>query len=395
MKEPILHVIADLGVGGAQAALYHLWPSLQRSEKYAFELCVLNSPGQFGEQLVSEGATVHCLGTKRKYEPGVILGLRRLIKRGSYKIVHAHLFPELAVVHAAAAGIPSVRLVFTEHSANNRRRKLGAPAKLLDKVLYNSYARVISVSSAAQGSLNRWLPGLSRRSVMIPNSVRSGGDACELRLHPEPGIHSDDSMTLILFAGRLSHAKGADVLLVALSRVGRADYRCLIAGDGPERNQLESLTALLGLRDRVCFLGARQDVADLLSQANFLVLPSRWEGLPLIVLEAMAAGCPIIATSVDGTAEVLRNEESGLLVPPNDPIALAEAIERFLNAPSLRTRLAARAAIEVEKYLAENVAVQLFALYDEVLEESRPSRSPNGNDPKPNARTATGNQRVQ
>jgi glycosyltransferase involved in cell wall biosynthesis len=391
MKEPILHVIANLGVGGAQAALYHLWPSLQRSEKYAFEFCVLNSLGQFGEQLVSEGATVHCLGTKRKYEPGAILGLRRLIKLGSYKIVHAHLFPELAVVAASKAGLRDVRLLYTEHSANNRRRKLGAPAKLLDKVLYNPYARVISVSSAAQGSLNRWLPGLSQRSVMIPNSVRSRGDACEVRLHPELGIHSDDSMTLILFAGRLSHAKGADVLLVALSRVGRADYRCLIAGDGPERNRLESLTALLGLRDRVCFLGARPDVADLLSQANFLVLPSRWEGLPLIVLEAMAAGCPIIATSVDGTAEVLRNEESGLLVPPNDPIALAEAIERFLSAPSLRARLAARAAIEVEKYLAENVAVQLFALYDEVLEESQRSHSPNGNDPKMNSRTATGN----
>ena len=391
MKERVLHVIANLGLGGAQSALYHLWPSLQRSSKYDFEICVLNHQGQFGERLTSEGATIHCLQSKRKYDLAAVVRLRELIHLRGYDIVHAHLFPELAVVRAAAAGIPNVQLVFTEHSADNRRRKLGAPAKLLDKVLYNPYARVISVSSAAQRSLNRWLPGLSQRSVMIPNSVRSRGDACEVRLHAEPGIQSDDSMTLILFAGRLSHAKGADVLLVALSRVARADYLCLIAGDGPERNRLESLTALLGLRDRVCFLGARQNMGDLLSQANFLVLPSRWEGLPLIVLEAMAAGCPIIATSVDGTAEVLRNEESGLLVPPNDPIALAEAIERFLNVPSLRTRLAARAAIEVEKYLAENVALQLFALYDRVLEESRPSHSTNGNDPKMNARTATGN----
>jgi hypothetical protein len=125
MKDRVLHVISNLGLGGAQAVLYHLWPSLHLSNKYAFDICVLNSLGHFGEKLVSEGATVHCLASKRKYSFGSVSSLRKIIRQGSYRIVHAHLFPELHIVSLATAGLRNVRLVYTEHLVTNRRRRLG------------------------------------------------------------------------------------------------------------------------------------------------------------------------------------------------------------------------------------------------------------------------------
>jgi glycosyltransferase involved in cell wall biosynthesis len=129
---------------------------------------------------------------------------------------------------------------------------------------------------------------------------------------------------------------------------------------------LEALRATLGLQDRVRFMGNRSDVTRLLKQVDFLVLPSRYEGLPIIILEAMAAGCPIIATAVDGTAEVLSGD-SALLVPADDWRSLAGAIKKYLDNPSLRDALAHRASIEAGEYSAERNAERLFAVYDRVL----------------------------
>ncbi len=368
MKERVLHVIANLDLGGAQSVLYHLWPSLQRSGRYQFELCVLNRLGQFGEKLIFEGAKIHCLTSRGKYDPGVVSKLRELILQQGYRIVHAHLFPELAIVPIAAAGMSDVRLVYTEHSADNRRRKFGCAARMFDRLLYNPYARVVAVNCSAHQNLTSWLPELAARSVMIPNSIRLNRDddvANDLRAQLR--IRRGESVKLILFAGRLSRVKGADVLISALSHLKRNDLLCLIAGDGPDRERLEEQVSSLNLRERVRFLGARRDVRSLLSQVDFLVLPSRCEGLPLIVLEAMAAGCPVVATSVDGTAEVLRNEESALLVPPNDSRAMAAAIKRFLDEPSLRHTLASRGRVDVESYSSDVIAKQLLSLYDQVL----------------------------
>jgi glycosyltransferase involved in cell wall biosynthesis len=104
-----------------------------------------------------------------------------------------------------------------------------------------------------------------------------------------------------------------------------------------------------------------------LRQADFLVLPSRFEGLPIIILEAMAAGCPILATAVDGNAEILRDQQTALLVPPEDVRALAEALSRLLDQPTLRANLAAQAMQAAEVFSASENARRLMAVYDQAL----------------------------
>jgi glycosyltransferase involved in cell wall biosynthesis len=374
-KTRVLHVIGGLGLGGAQSLLYQLWPSLCAASNYEFELCVLGSLGHFGEQLVAEGATVHELSIKRKYNPTAVLKLRHLIRAGSYKIVHAHLFPELPIVSMATAGLKNVKALYTEHGPNNRRRGLGPIARTLDRMAYNNYARVVAVNNSTRTNLVSWLPELKQKSVVIRNSVRLSTPAAATsaqkgRLLDELRLPANNPLQLILFAGRLTSVKGVDVLLRALAELQRSDYLCLIAGDGPELSALRELTTALRLDDRVRFLGLRDDVTTLLKQVDMLALPSRREGLPLIVLEAMAARCPIVASAVDGTAEVLRHEHSALLVEPNQPKALAGAISQLMDSPTLRRNLSASALQEVSAYGSDEAAKRLLSLYDDVMLEN-------------------------
>ena len=155
---------------------------------------------------------------------------------------------------------------------------------------------------------------------------------------------------VLAFAGRLGPQKALAVALEALATVDGVSL--LIAGDGPERVRLERRSAELGLGTRVRFLGAisRERVLRLFRAADASVLPSAWENFPHTVVEALAVGCPVIATAVGGVPEVVRDGENGLLVAPGDPGALAAAVSRFFGDRDLRERLAASAPASVSGY---------------------------------------------
>ncbi len=159
----------------------------------------------------------------------------------------------------------------------------------------------------------------------------------------------------LAFAGRLMAAKALDVALSALALV--PDVRLVIVGDGPDRAALERQRDALGLGDRVRFLGGlgRDGVLRVFRAADAVLLSSRWENFPHVVVEALAVGTPVIASAVGGVPEVVRDGENGLLVPAGDSEALAAAIRRLLGDDELRARLAAAAAPSVESYGAERL----------------------------------------
>jgi len=150
------------------------------------------------------------------------------------------------------------------------------------------------------------------------------------------------------FAGRLTAQKALPDALAALSRVSGAEL--LVLGDGPERENLEQVTAELGVADRVRFLGpgGREDVLRLFRAVDLVLVTSAWENLPHTLLEALAVGTPVVATAVGGIPEVVRDGENGMLVAAGDVVALAAAIERVLQDPILRQQLADAAAASVE-----------------------------------------------
>jgi glycosyltransferase involved in cell wall biosynthesis len=204
-------------------------------------------------------------------------------------------------------------------------------------------------------------------SAVDPKALASDRERGEIRR--ELGIADDAACLLVLAA--LVRRKGIDVLLDALARLEEPPP-LLVAGDGEERGVLEAQAEKLGLA-RVRFLGRREDKPALLAACDALVMPSRKEGLGVAALEAMACARPVIATRVGGLAEAVRHEQTGLLVPPGDPDALAAAIARLLTDADLRRRLGAAGPARVaEGHLAEQMCDAYESVYRRVLAGGSP-----------------------
>ena len=188
------------------------------------------------------------------------------------------------------------------------------------------------------------------RLRVLPNGVPTFTPNAEARRRMRAALGVDDSTFVCLYVGRLEAVKGLHTLLKAAARLaeyGRRAIRVFLAGDGSERAALESVWRSQNLAATVTFLGERSDVHELLNSADAFVMTSRTEGLPMALIEAMAAGLPCVATAVGGIPAVLA-EDAGILVPPEDPDAVAEALARLADDQLLRRRLAERALRKVQ-----------------------------------------------
>jgi glycosyltransferase involved in cell wall biosynthesis len=254
----------------------------------------------------------------------------------------------------AATVTPGVRAVAVEHlplaSSSRFRRwlkrhlsgRLGAHVAVSDAT-----ARAVEAEAALPvGSIRTIHNGVTEVEAVPPRST--------------------DAPPIVVVVGRLNRQKGIDILLAAL--VDLPDVTARIIGDGPEREALTEMAARLGLGRRVTFLPWQRDVVRQLAQADALVLPSRVEGLPLVVLEAMLAGVPVLATDVGGLRECVVPDRTGILVPPEDPAALAEALRRLLGDLELRQRLASSArSYALEHFTASAMTSAYETLYGELV----------------------------
>ncbi|MEW6510662.1 MAG: glycosyltransferase family 4 protein [Bacteroidota bacterium] len=166
--------------------------------------------------------------------------------------------------------------------------------------------------------------------------------------------------------GRLHPQKGHRVLIAAAAELLRSvpKVKFLIIGEGELRGELEAYATELGIADHIIFMGARTDVVPLLGTMDIFVLPSLWEGHPLVLMEAMAAGLPIVASAVDGVTEIVRDGKDALLVPPGDPLRLAGAIQRLLTSASLRQRLGSKGReVARERFSVKRMVKETEDLY--------------------------------
>jgi glycosyltransferase involved in cell wall biosynthesis len=193
----------------------------------------------------------------------------------------------------------------------------------------------------------------------LPNFV----DAAPGRPLPREALRTPDAGPVALALGRLHENKAFDTLIAALALV--PDLHLWLAGEGPQRERLERQITEAGLSERVRLLGWRDDVADLLASADFLVVPSRHEPLGNVVIEGWAAGLPVLATASIGPASLIRDGETGFLAPVDDTGALAAAMSRLARDPALRARLGAagRAAYEAE-FTEDKVVRRYRDLFD-------------------------------
>ncbi len=266
-------------------------------------------------------------------EPGFAIGLplrlARYLRGRGVGLVHCHNFG--AFVYGALAGrLASCRgILYTAHGPDfpcEKRRRLFQRLPLAD--------HIIAVSEKVRRSAVERVGIPPERVTTIVNGIDVRGFSASAqgpKVRSELGAKADTP--LVGSVARLSWEKDHETLFRAFSRLlpEHPDVRLLVVGDGPLRRSLEERVRDLALGDAVQFLGTRRDVPDVLAALNVFVLASREEGLPVALLEAMAAGLPVVATSVGGIPDVVVDGETGLLVPPGDPARLSEAIFRLMN----------------------------------------------------------------
>jgi glycosyltransferase involved in cell wall biosynthesis len=336
---------------------------MRKNRKMQMEICVLYSNGLFKKEIKNKGISIWDLGLKFKYDLRGMVKLISLIRRGKYNIVHVHLFPANLFGSLASLFLPkNIKFIFSEHNVYNRRRSVKI-FKILDTFIYSRYCKIICVSKQVQVALVEWLPNLKRKSVVISNAV------------PVSDLSNWSTVKKydILFVGRLTKAKGVDILLKAiniLKEKHQKEVKVAIVGKGYLEEELKELVMELGIEKEVEFLGVRRDIEKLMKSTKLFVLPSRWEGLPLTILEAMSSAAGIIATKVGGITEVIEHEKEGILISPEDSETLAGAIVGLLKDRELRVKLGINAYKKVkEKYSIEVYAQNILGFYKSLINQ--------------------------
>jgi glycosyltransferase involved in cell wall biosynthesis len=257
--------------------------------------------------------------------------------------------------HADLIGLPLAWLAGVPNRIASHRGKIEGLSPILERVhavMVNSPITSCLVVVAERVRDDAIAEGIQpRRIVKIANGVvlPHVDEAETLRLRDELNISQDE--LILLSVGRLRYQKDHSALLRAFPTVLARfpNIEMLIAGDGLLREELQKEARSLGISDKVKFLGIRHDIPTLMSLADLFVFPSRFEGMPNAVLEAMSHSLPVIATAVQGVDEIIRDGENGLLVPVEDPVALSDAILRLLTNPEERRSLGGAARETIEK----------------------------------------------
>ena len=362
-------LITGLAYGGAETQLVRLATRL-KARGWDVRVVSMTPPKAYVEDLEEAKIPLHSLDIRRKLpDPRPIFCLVRLIRIRRPDILHSHMFHANFLARLVRLLAPAPVLICTAHNIHEGGR--------LRELLYRLTDPLCDLTTqVSEAGLERYVrvKAVPRHKIrFIPNGV----DAESRSFDPEIGSRIRDEMGLQnafvwLAVGRLYPQKDYPNMLQAFSIVSRVSSEAflLIVGEGPLRRSLEEHLKDLGIEDRVKFLGTGQDVPGLMNAADGYLMSSAWEGMPIVLLEAGASALPIVATEVGGNGEVVRDGETGFLVPPKNPELLANAMLKLMDLPLEERSLvgeAGRNYIEANYHIEEVVGVW-EALYVDLFE---------------------------
>ncbi len=381
MKCNILYVIENIEFGGGERVFSQIIRGLNKER---FNVFVASNPwGIFEKKLTEAGIKINPVSMTNRYNLGIISRLKKIIKTKEVQIVHsqggrADFFARIA------ARISNVPIIISSMAMLVE----GYDVSILRKGLYVSIDRLTErwvnkftvLSEAMRRSLIERHKIPPENIVKIYNGIEIeeyNPDLKELRnkkleVRRELGLKND--VPVIGAIGRLVWQKGFEYLIRAAPEVLKKcpEARFLIVGEGSLKNKLILTSEKLNVADRIIFTGFRTDIKEILASIDVLAMPSLLEGLPMVLLEAMAMAKPIVATRIDGVIEVLENSKTGLLVPAKNSHALAEAIVGILNDQAKANFLGqnAREAAK-EKFSVKKMVKQIELAYEKLLHEKR------------------------
>ncbi len=367
----VLQLIPTLDRSGAEKQMVLLALGLPR-DRFRVEVAALTRLGPLAKELEAGGVPVTSIGKRFKVDPWAYARLARLLKKGRFDVVQTWIYAADAYGRVAAhrAKVPVVVTAEMAVDLWKGRQELAVDrflARWTDRVVGNSDAVVDFYRGAG-------IP--PEKLAMIPSGIGPEEPPAVDPGAVKAGLGLPADCTLLLFAGRLAEQKGVDTLIAGLDILQhiRPGLRTLIVGEGPLRARLEATARSFRLLDRpqVRFLGHRDDVPTLLAAADILVLPSLYEGLPNVVLEAMRFGKPVVATAAPGTTELVVDGETGLLVPIRDHVALARAIRDLVDDPDRARTLgrAGRGRVDAD-FTADRMVARFAELYEALAARKR------------------------
>lgn len=356
----ILHIISSLEIGGAQKLVHDLALSQKSSGNEVSVLVYFNCDSIFEKELRISGVNIISLNCTNLKSLNIPFKMHHILQQ--YDVAHVHLFPALYQAALASVGIKTP-LVYTEHSTYNRRRakKYLRP---LEQHVYSRYSKIISISEQTQEALFNWLkPRATSKFQTIYNGVDLGKYRKAEAKNPKD-IFGRTGIP-ILMVSRFVPAKDQATLIKALKFIEDTDIFVAFAGDGELIQDAKKLAEEVGVAERCIFLGSRNDIPELIKSSAIGVQSSHWEGFGLTAVEFMAAGKPVIASSVDGLKQVV--EGAGILFSPGDEQQLARIINQLLSDNILYSDISAKCLNRAEKYSLESTAKQYYDAYNNIV----------------------------
>lgn len=365
--------VVGLGMGGTETHVLELASRINRA-KFDLTVCSLKSGGCVEDELRARGIRVVSLGGTGKMDARVMLRLWRFIRHEKPDIIQAFLFWANVAVRLVGNFAQTIRVISSYHDEVVLEGWLN---RAIDRLTLKWTKYIVCCSEAVRRSVGQRIGGEKEQFVVIPFGV-------EMDRFRGASVISDGKLTLqdgLPVIGTvcrlLEPKKGLRFLLEAAARLeqeaGKPVCQVLIVGEGPAERNLRALSKRLGIASRVAFTGMRRDIPQLLSVMDVFVLPSLYEGFGIAILEAMAAGKPVVASSVGGIPEFVVTGESGLLVQPGDSVALAAAIGKLLAQPKHAKAMGRRGQEHVRNnYSIESVVRQHEQLYEMCVPQTSP-----------------------
>lgn len=313
----ILHIIATLGSGGAEKMLVDILKEM-KERGIECEVAVLTKNNNFfGEKMKALNIPIYYGMTDKVYTFKNVIFLKEIIRKNNYDCIHSHLYaPQLFLPLALITIRKKALLITTEHNTNNRRRNNRFFWKL-DKWMYNKYDGIICISKATEKNLVDYLPTLKNKTIVIENGIDTNQYAKALPLkRKEISLDLNENDKIILMVADMREQKDHETLIRA-SILLPENYKIIFVGDGERMNSVKEYALEKGSKS-IIFLGSRKDVPALMKTSDVFVLSSRWEGFGLVVVEAAAAGLPVIASNVNGLSDVVKTIGGKLFEPFNE-----------------------------------------------------------------------------
>lgn len=344
-------VIGQLSAGGAEGQLALLCRDLDRARVLPTVYCLSGQSLPYGPRIEATGTPVRYLLGSRVSRTRL---LRHWFKADAIELVHAWLY--IANGYTWMANCGGGRPMIT--SARNCKVQ-GRLSRLTNVAAFRASRAIVVNSRDVADYIARYYRAPHERIHVVYNAIDTQ------RFAPAPA----DGVDRIVTVGRLVEQKNHALFLRAAAQLARElpSVHFVIVGDGPLRPQLEAQAQQLGIGDRVCFTGERTDVETVLAGSALFWLTSRWEGLPNVVLEAMASGVPVIATDVGGTRELIQSGVDGFVVAADDAESFVHHSYACLTDPELRRRLAVAARARAEAFSSTRMVGTLVQLYEQVI----------------------------